>query len=239
MAKVKASARERVTKTIIAVLTLAETYRNGDAPFSFDAYPELDAEVNRMLIALSDGMLEEAEKRARNVLDLLELGEDEESVIREEEDRENGLLWAIDLHSSNLKRLLEAWIAIMFARSLSPTQTLTQMLVYMDAPEASALWRDAVRKRVVDPNEVRFGKGYQRRIADAFTVLLQTFVYTVFVAGTLLKGRREGAIGYRTYRQSGYDCPLCDSLTERIWPLDTMVIPAHPRCVCGIELVYG
>jgi len=76
-------------------------------------------------------------------------------------------------------------------------------------------------------------------VADAVAVLLQTFIYKSFVLGTLKKGREAGAIGYRTFRQSNYDCPLCDSLTKRVWPIGTAVLPAHPRCVCGIEFVYG
>ena len=67
---------------------------------------------------------------------------------------------------------------------------------------------------------------------------LQTFIYSAFLKGTVMKGRRDGAIGYRTFRQSNYDCPLCDSLTKQIWPIDEEVLPAHPRCVCGIEFVY-
>lgn len=239
MAKEKSSAKEKVQSAILAILTLAYAYRDRKGTFSFAAYPKLDKEVNRILIALSDGLLREAEGRAESLLEALGIDEEDyESVLEEAESGGEGIVWALDMHASNLKRLLEAWIAIMFANGMSVQETLTKVLVYMDAPDASPMWRDAVRARTVDPNEVKFGRGYQRKIADAFAVLLQTFIYSAFLAGTVRKGREAGAIGYRTFRQSNYDCPLCDSLTEQVWPIDTMVLPAHPRCVCGMELVY-
>lgn len=238
MAKEKSSSKEKVQAAIISILILANRFRNDGGRFSFGDYPELDEEVNRILIALSDDLLKEAEERAIRLLEMLGEAEDEEAILEEAERGENGIVWALDMHSSNLKHVLEAWIAIMFARSLSVNETYTKVITYMDAPDASGMWRDAVRKRLVDPNEVRFGKGYQRKVADAFAILLQTLIYTSFLAGTIRKGRKGGAIGYRTFRQSGYDCALCDALTERIWPIGVMVLPAHPRCVCGVEFVY-
>lgn len=238
MAKEKQVARKRVQAAILAILALADGYRRRDGTFAFADYPELDDEVNKILIELSDGLLKDAEERARRILEMLEEGDYSDELIESAESGENGMVWALDMHSSNLKSLLEAWIAIMFARSLTVNETLSRVLVYMDSPNSSPMWRDAVRQKLVDPNEVRFGKGYQRKIIDAYAVLLQTFIYTTFLLGAVRKGREDGAIGYRTFRQSNYDCPLCDSLTERVWPIDTMVLPAHPRCVCGIELVY-
>ena len=238
MAREKQTARKRVQAAILAILDLADAYRNPDGTFSFADHPELDDEVNKILIRLSDGLIKDAEERARRLIELLEMEEEADDIVEEAETGENGLLWATDMHSSNLKKLLEAWIAIMFARRLTVNETLTRVLVYMDAPNASPMWREAVKERLVDPNEVRFGRGYQRKVADAFAILLQSFIYTTFIIATVRKGRRDGAIGYRTFRQSNYDCPLCDSLTERVWPIDTMVLPAHPRCVCGISFVY-
>lgn len=238
MAKEKPSAKQRVREAVLAILTLANGYRDRDGVFRFEDYPELDGEVNRILIELSDNLLKEAEQRARRLLALLEMQDEADDIIAEAESGERGMTWALDMHSSNLKRLLEAWVVIMFARSLSVNDALRQVLVYMDSPEVSRLWRDAIRQKAIDQNEVRFGKGYQKNIANAYATLLQTFIYTAFLSGTMRKGRNEGAIGYRTFRQSDYNCPLCDSLTENVWPLDAMVLPAHPRCVCGIELVY-
>lgn len=239
MAGAKSSAKRRINKTILRILTLADAYRSYGDEFSFDVVPEFDEEVDRILIEMSDGLLQDAEKRARKLLAMLELEEEEmDEIIGESESGENGLQWAIDMHASNLKALLGVWIAIMFAKGLSVNKAFTQVIGYMESPESSPLWKEVVRARIVDPNEVRFGRGYQRRIPDAVGVLLQTFIYTAFARGYITKGRKDGAIGYRTFRQSNYDCELCDSLTTRVWPIDELVIPAHQRCVCGIELVY-
>ena len=239
MAGAKSSSKRRINKAILEILTLANAYRSDGGDFSFDMHPEFDEEVDRILIAMSDGLLQDAERRARKLLALLELEEDEiDETIADAESGEHGLQWALDMHASNLKALLGVWIALMFAKDLTVNKTFTHAIAYMNAPEASPLWREAVRARIVDPNEVRFGRGYQRRIPDAVAVLMQTFIYTAFTKGYIRKGGKDGAIGYRTFRQSNYDCAMCDSLTKRVWPIDEAVIPAHPRCVCGIELVF-
>lgn len=239
MAREKSSAKRRVNKAVLAILLLADEYRDGDGRFSFDKYPELDDQVNLLLIEMSDGLLKQAENRARKILSWLELRDFyADEALAEAESGDEGLTWALDMHASNLKKVVEAWVVIMFANGMTVHETYPKVIAYMAAPDASPLWKESIRARLVDKNEVRFGKGYQRRVAEAVAILLQTFLYTVLVAGTLRKGVEGGAYGYRVFRQSGYDCPLCDSLTEGIWPIGTRVLPAHPRCVCGIELVY-
>lgn len=42
----------------------------------------------------------------------------------------------------------------------------------------------------------------------------------------------QGITHYRTIRGSTYDCQLCDEMTEKIWPVDEVALPYHPRCVC-------
>ena len=239
MARAKSSAKRKVNKAVLRILTLADAYRGRGGKFAFEDYPELDGEVNRVLIELSDDLLKDAEKRARRLLALLELEEyEQDEIVSDAESGEHGLQWAIDMHASNLKAVLGVWITLMFAKGLTVNKAFAQAIGYMEAPEASPLWKESIRARLVDPSEVRFGKGYKRRIPDAMAVLLQTFIYTAFAAGYIRKGGKDGAIGYRTFRQSNYDCALCDSLTTRVWPIDTVVLPAHPRCVCGIELVF-
>ena len=41
MAREKSSAKRRVNKAVLAILLLADEYRDGDGRFSFDKYPEL------------------------------------------------------------------------------------------------------------------------------------------------------------------------------------------------------
>lgn len=49
----------------------------------------------------------------------------------------------------------------------------------------------------------------------------------------------HNAIAYRTYRNSSYPCDICDEIASRVHDIsEGMLIPAHHRCVCGVEFIY-
>lgn len=232
MAKVTLFVQTKVEDAIKEILRLAEPYKDTAGTFTFAAEPELDTKVNSVLIALSDDCRNRAESASRAALDNLRADIDEDEIIEEQEDEGNGLLWAFDMHCSNLKRLLEAWIAIWFANDLARMDAYSQIMSYMNAPGASRMWRDSVRARLVDPNEVKFGRGYQRNIPNALTITLQTFIYGVFMIGAIQAAEQRGALYYRTVRGSSYDCPFCDEECEVIRPITEPFTGYHPRCMC-------
>ena len=50
---------------------------------------------------------------------------------------------------------------------------------------------------------------------------------------------RSGAIGFRTFRNSTYPCPICDdSAAVELHPMDDPVPPLHLNCVCGCVFIY-
>lgn len=236
LAKIGLFVRTRVEDAIKEILRLVEPYKALAGTFTFSSDPELDAKVNAVLIALSDDCLKKARSASRTVLDNLKADIDEDTIIEEQEDEGEdegkGLLWAFDMHSSNLKRLLEAWIAIWFANDLARMDAYSQIISYMNAPDASRMWRDSIRARLVDPNEVKFGRGYQRNIPNALTITLQTFIYGVFMIGAIEAAEQRGALYYRTVRGSSYDCPFCDEECEVVRPISEPFTGYHPRCMC-------
>ena len=84
----------------------------------------------------------------------------------------------------------------------------------------------------------KYGKGTPESILKGLTLTNQTMVNQAYQYGRILRYRHDGAIGYRVYRNSTYDCPVCDELCIGIHPLDEIVLPAHPRCVCYTKPVY-
>lgn len=53
-------------------------------------------------------------------------------------------------------------------------------------------------------------------------------------------GRSVNAVGYRTYRNSSYPCDICDEIASRPHRMsEGMLIPAHHRCVCGVEFLFN
>lgn len=53
-------------------------------------------------------------------------------------------------------------------------------------------------------------------------------------------GRSVNAVGYRTYRNSSYPCDICDEIASRPHRMsEGMLIPAHHRCLCGVEFLFN
>ena len=53
-------------------------------------------------------------------------------------------------------------------------------------------------------------------------------------------GRSVKAVGYRTYRNSSYPCDICDEIASRPHRMsEGMLIPAHHRCLCGVEFLFN
>lgn len=48
---------------------------------------------------------------------------------------------------------------------------------------------------------------------------------------------KAGVRGYEIFRGSDYDCPICNTLPGKVYPMTKMILPAHPRCVCYAVIV--
>jgi hypothetical protein len=117
------------------------------------------------------------------------------------------------------------------------------VLQYIDNPFASPLWQEAFNagylSTAIRSRGYSYGKGNQRNVLSALTEIERYAINEAFQLGSVLKYGKMGAIGYRVHRGSTYDCPSCDGLTRQVWPLDTMVLPNHPRCMCYSTPVFS
>lgn len=233
MAAARADVRRRLEAAISAIIQLVWAYRS--APFNWEDHPDLDREVNLILQQLSNGILEDTEARAKAALEEIGLAEYEDAALeyaKQEIDGED-TLFRLDMHATHLKDLLAGWLAVAATSKLSSLQTRALIFPYLGNPEGSKLWRDA------GLGHLGWGKGYPANVENGLTVIAQDLINRAYQFATLEKYKKTEAIGYRTERRSGYFCPVCDELTKRIWPLDEIVLPAHPRCVCVAIPVYN
>lgn len=233
LSKVREKVRKRIHEAILTILMYAEQYRSHGSDFSFDFSETLRKGVDEALIALSDGCYKEAEDIVRRLLSLLGLEEDYDEVMEYVENRgENGIVWAFDMHASNLLKTMEQFIAAGFAIGSSTSLIFSNIISYMNVPESSRMWRDGVKAKIIDPNELRFGRGYQRNIVNAVTVLVQDVVNTAYSEALRAEAEEEGSEWYEIFRGSTYDCALCDSYTGIRIPITERILPIHPRCMC-------
>ena len=64
------------------------------------------------------------------------------------------------------------------------------------------------------------------------TVIVQDLINRSYQYAKLEQFWKQGITHYRTVRGSTYHCPLCDEMAKHIWPVEEVVLPYHPRCVC-------
>lgn len=232
--------KKAVQDAVAEILALVYPYQPFvEGEFRFEDFPDLDEKVNAILRGLSDKGMEIMRQRMRDAIALL--GGDYESyedIVTEIENEGDGVLWAFDLHSSNLKRLLEGWITVAFAQKIILPNLLPVVVGSMDAPQDAPLWKEGIREHLIDPNEYRFGKGYQRNIPNAMKVLIVYVVTKVFMRSQQRMERLNGAAYYIRRRGSRYDCPECDALCGYPIPIDVPFEPTHPNCVCWAEYHY-
>lgn len=236
MAGMKGYVNGRTLATVNQIIAISQEWSFLEADFTFDASADLDAQVNRLLILLSDAIMEETERRA--------------GLTTDEESRETALIWArrpidgqdttwrLDRHCSDLKFALEGYLAVCFARHIAGTEIFGGVTAFLNSPNTWRPMRESLadpefRSRFVADAGFHFGRGVAADPRDGLTLVAQTFINEAHQRGVLSEySRMPGVIGYRVHRGSSYDCPECDDLCRGIHPLDEQVLPAHPRCVC-------
>jgi hypothetical protein len=244
MAKAKDDVERRLRHYIPEIIRECMAFGYLGKNFTFDV-SDLSDRVNSRLIALSDAILDDIESRAKTAIKYAEEEDDEDIILPyiRRQIGEEDLVQRLDKHCSTLRYFLEGWVAIGIVNNIKDYELTNTILSYIDNPLASPLWKEALNAGYLS-NAIRsgsyiYGKGNQKNVLSALTEIERYAINEAFQYGRVLKYGKMGAIGYRTFRQSTYPCDHCDELTLHIWPLDVMVLPAHPRCVCRSEPVFA
>lgn len=244
MSKAKSDVERRLRRCIPEIIRECMAFAYLGKNFTFDV-SDLSDRVNLKLISLSDSILDDIESRAKTAIKYAEAEEDEDDIlfyIRRQIGEED-MVQRLDKHCSTLRYFLEGWIAIGMVNNIKEYELTNNIFAYLDNPLASPLWQEALNAGYL-ANSIRtqdyfYGKGNQRNVLKALTEIEQYAINEAYQYGRILHYGKLGAIGYRTYRQSSYPCEACDELTRHIWPLDVIVLPEHPRCVCGSRPVFA
>lgn len=244
MAKAKGDVERELRKYIPEIIRECMAFGYLGKTFTFDV-SDLSDRVNQRLISLSDAILDDIESRARTAIKYAEEEDDEDIILPyiRRQIGEEDLVQRLDKHCSTLRYFLEGWVAIGIVNKLKENELTNTILSYIDNPLASPLWQEALNagylSDAIRGGLYQYGKGNQKNVLSALTEIERYAINEAFQYGRVLKYGKMGAIGYRTHRASSYPCDYCDELTRQIWPLDILVLPAHPRCVCFSTPVYG
>lgn len=233
MSRVKQDVRARMDAAVAAIVALCWDYRSPD--FSFSDHLALLRQVNKILSEMSDGILSDSEKRAVKALAEAELQDYEDDAIEYAEGEINGedTLFRLDRQADHLRDLIAGWLAVAAFVGLSKSKMIQNFWTFLGNVSASKDWRESSRK------VPSWGRGFPIDILTGMTVIGQDLINRAFQYARIKSFQIAGAIGYRTIRQSTYDCPLCDEMCEKIWTFEEMIpLPYHPRCVCKAVPIY-
>ena len=244
MAKAKYDVERNLRIYIPEIIRECASFAYLGKNFTFD-YQDLSDRVNQRLISLSDAILDDIESRARKAIEFAEEEDDEDAILLyiRRQIGEEDLVQRLDKHCSTLRYFLEGWIAIGMVNKIKDYELTNHILSYIDNPLASPLWQDAFNAGYLSDSikgtGYAYGKGNQRNVLSALTEIERYSINEAFQYGRILNYGKRGAIGYRTHRASNYPCEACDELTMHIWPLDVIVLPEHPHCVCYSTPVFA
>lgn len=244
MARAKDDVERRLRQYIPEIIRECMAFAYLGKTFTFDIQ-DLSDKVNAELIALSDAILDDIESRAKTAIKYAEEEDDEDAILLyiRRQIGEEDLVQRLDKHCSTLRYFLEGWVAIGIVNNIKDYELTNTILSYIDNPLASPLWQEAFNagylSDAIRSGIYQYGKGNQKNVLSALTEIERYAINEAYQYGCILHYGKLGAIGYRTYRQSSYPCEACDELTMHIWPLDVIVLPEHPRCVCGSRPVFA
>lgn len=232
LASVGGGIEDRMREAVDRILALVWDVRSDS--FSFADNPEVDAEVNRVLAQMDDGMMEDAVKAAKALLKSVEMDDWEDDAV---EFAERGIsnetpLFRMDMQATHLKELLEGWIVVAAVYGLSRQGVWQNLRTFLGNPFAAKMWREA---GLQIPH---WGRGYMANLIDAYRRLIRDFVSRAYHYAELRDFEKKGAIGYTIHRGSTFDCSTCDSYTGKVWPLTVQILGIHPNCMCYAVPVY-
>lgn len=241
---IKKRVSSNVMRTIRRILALATEYSYLGKQFTFDANADLNDEVNRILVELSDAILDDLDAA---VMKTIEDDEDSDAVFAYVYRTDNGvgLDERVDYHSSNLKYLLEGYFAVCFANGLTNADILGDVLLYLSNPNAYGKMKEAFKdsgyaSTFIINGGFHFGKGVNTNPIDGLDSLSRFKLSEGYHYDKLLGYRKNpNIIGYRVVRGSDYDCPSCNELCVGIHPLTEQCLPNHINCVCREVPVYA
>lgn len=215
-----------VLMTVRQILAILRTRRLDRDTFTFASDKSVDDAVNELLMQLSDAIILETEKRTKMTVE----DEDNPAVIAWIRRPIEGktLTERMDQHTSNLKRVIETFIATMLSEDASVNGLLPRFLPWLDT------------------HSFQFGRGMASNPINGMYHLSADTINDGMIHGSLLSYERDGAVGYMVYRGTNFPCELCDDVCfgangrRRLYSFEEECpVPVHPNCRCYTVAVYA
>lgn len=242
--------REIINEYVRKIVFEAISFSHLGAKFTFASNDNLDKKVNNMLVQCSDDIKALIETATSTALSQIKdiSDEDIQSALDYVNRENNGstITDRLDEYASNMKYMLEAYIAAGMAEKANANEIANQYIMWMNNPYSSPMMREAAKHRFDFAAPLILSLGYTLGSGRYISPIANTKRITTYsIAEGYDYAKLEmfrldnRIIGYRTFRNSSFPCDVCDELTKTIHPLTDLVLPAHPACICGMYEVYA
>lgn len=241
MSECRNDVSRELKKKIDVILTLCERFRYLGYSFTFASTGDLEKDINKILVILSDAILEVFEQRAMQASE----STDDRAVMYAIGNR-NGMTaqQRIDKHCSRLRYILEGWIAISFVEGWTRQQALSKIMRYLTNPFGIPEWAEALVNKKYDATILAEGDlnrkpGLLNSIIASIALVGEGIVNDAYCFETIQEMADAGIERYGVRRGSNFPCEACDEVCRHTYPVTEIVVPVHPRCVCQTFPVYS
>lgn len=88
--------------------------------------------------------------------------------------------------------------------------------------------------KVFGSDNASFGKGNYASSLGNFTRMFYDVVQKSYMLNEYMTFKLSGKVAaYVVYRNSAVPCEICDQYAGKTFPMSSMILPLHPRCICG------
>ena len=245
--KAEAEIRSKISKTVLILAALSKSYSYLGRSFSYNSDSELRRRVDKELALLKNRLLglialrsvELSKISAKNNQEKYgisrEMSLDEAKALLLEEIDGDTADKRMDGYISQLKNESEKYMVAGIITGLSYQKIAEAFTANIRKPLASTLVTGIFG---ADKNE--YGRG---NYAGAFSNMLRLdydMSQRAFMRNEWLTFMMSKKVeGYMVYRNSSVPCEICDQYAGRIFSMSAMVLPLHPRCICGATPVLA
>jgi hypothetical protein len=204
------------------------SYRFFKDRFSFNNNKALYEQIISSFRDMSDitnSSIKEAVMLAISKIDGFEMVEIDDNII----------LTHLDSYGNTFKNIAEGFIIAAIINNVPFNETWLQFKIYKDTPLlAPMIVKTPKAVNIIEKTINSIGSGNYISIFSNMQREVKSVIATYFAKAKAGVMGRGGYKWYKCYRNSNYDCPICDDVCAVPHRITDIVLPVHPNCICGM-----
>lgn len=239
--EVAQEAQSQVSKAFISIGLLAYHYRWLGKNFSYNVDVMLRRRVDQILLDLKNSLIFSTISGISAVSTIASEKHDKAYIPKQEEassfvtERIDGETTEqrVDRYVKQFEEESESYMLAGILAGVSYEKMHNLFMANSGAPLKAAL---IVSILGADGNS--YGKGNYAGSIPNITRMMYDVLQRAYMRAEWLSFKAIGGFnGYRVYRNSSIPCEICDQYAGKVYSMSAMILPLHPRCICGAEPV--